>query len=53
MPKAHAFIFENYWIVHEEFMEIVENGWHTQQNQTDKAKRMEAKLKNLRKTWLK
>jgi hypothetical protein len=49
IPKARAFRFENYWMLHDEFMEIVENCWHILNYQTDKAKKMGAKLKHLRK----
>jgi hypothetical protein len=36
-------------MMYDEFMEIVENGWGTQLNQSDKAKRLGAKLKHHRK----
>jgi hypothetical protein len=50
IPKAQTFRFENYWMMHEDFLEIVQYGWQTPSNQVDKAKKMDAKLKELRKT---
>jgi hypothetical protein len=49
IPKAQAFRCENYWMMHEEFLQTIENGWNLPNNQTNKAKRMVYKLKSLRK----
>jgi hypothetical protein len=47
IPEAQAFQFENYWMMHEEFMQITENGWNLPNNQSNKAKRMVSKFKSL------
>jgi hypothetical protein len=48
VPKAKVFRFENYWLLHDDFMQVMEHGWNVPTYQTDKAKVMTAKLKNLR-----
>jgi hypothetical protein len=48
IPKTQIFRFENYWMLHDEFMQIMEIAWHTPNNTLDQAKRMVSKLKNLR-----
>jgi hypothetical protein len=56
IPKARVFRFENYWLQHSDFKQIVENSWKILVGYTDPAKRITAKLKNLRKsikTWAK
>jgi exonuclease III/regulator of replication initiation timing len=49
IPKVQIFRFENYWLLHEEFMQIIEDGWNLPNNHSDKARRMVAKLKTLMK----
>jgi hypothetical protein len=49
IPKVQIFRLENYWLLHEEFMQIMEDGWNLPNNHSDKARRMVAKLKPLRK----
>jgi hypothetical protein len=51
IPKAKTFIFENYWMLHDDFMQIMEHGWNLPNDQEDKAKRMGLKLKNLRRVF--
>jgi hypothetical protein len=56
IPKAKIFRFENYWLQHIDFKQIVENSWKVPVGHTDPAKKTTAKLKNLRKsinTWVK
>jgi DNA-directed RNA polymerase sigma subunit (sigma70/sigma32) len=43
------FIFENFWLLHEDFMQVMEFGWGIPNNEQDKAKRVGAKFKALRK----
>jgi hypothetical protein len=43
------FIFENFWLFHEDFMQVMEFGWGIPNNEQDKAKRVGAKFKALRK----
>jgi hypothetical protein len=47
IPKGKIFRFENYWMEHEHFMDIVAHGWNLPVFQTDKAKCLSAKFKNL------
>jgi hypothetical protein len=42
------FRFENFWMEHEHFLDIVAHGWNIPVSQTDKAKSLSAKFKNLR-----
>jgi hypothetical protein len=46
VPKV--FKFENYWLLHDNFMQVMAHGWSVPTFQSDKAKVMIAKLKNLR-----
>jgi hypothetical protein len=46
--KAKVFRFENYWMMHEDFMQVMQHGWGTHTQEEDKAKKLEAKFKNLR-----
>jgi hypothetical protein len=39
ISKAKIFRFENYWMMREEFMHIMEHGWNLPNNQTDLAKK--------------
>jgi endonuclease/exonuclease/phosphatase family metal-dependent hydrolase len=48
IPKGKIFRFENNWMEHEHFMDIVAHGWNLPVFQTDKAKCLSAKFKNLR-----
>jgi hypothetical protein len=48
IPKAKSFWFENYWMLQKDFMQIMEHGWSLPNNQTDKAKMLGYKFKNLR-----
>jgi hypothetical protein len=48
IPKAKIFRFENYWMMHDEFMQKVAHGWDFPTIEGDKAKMMISKLKNLR-----
>jgi hypothetical protein len=49
IPKTHIFRFENYWLQHEDFMNQVSFGWHSDFHHSDAAKMITAKFKNLRK----
>jgi hypothetical protein len=49
IPQSKVFRFENYWILHDEFMPVMQHGWNVPVSQLDCAKRLLAKLKNLRK----
>ena len=48
IPKTSIFRFENYWMEHEEFMPLVQHTWASSVNETDMAKVITAKFKNLR-----
>jgi hypothetical protein len=48
IPKGKIFTFENYWMEHEVFMDFVRYGWSLPTFQTDKAKTLITKFKNLR-----
>jgi hypothetical protein len=41
-------MFENYWLEHDQFMEVVAHGWNIPVQQQDAAKLLTAKFKNLR-----
>jgi hypothetical protein len=49
VPKPHTFRFENYWLEHHQFPEILQLGWNIPIQTEDKAKRISLKFKNLRK----
>jgi hypothetical protein len=49
IPKAKIFKFENYWLLHDEFMPTLEHGWSLPCYQEDKEKKLGAKFKMLRK----
>jgi hypothetical protein len=51
IPKAHSFRSENFWMLHDEFMEVLQLGWDSPILYHDKAKNITAKFKNLRKTF--
>lgn len=48
VSKSSRFRFENYLMEHEDFMAIVQHGWNDPTTQTDAAKRITEKFKNLR-----
>jgi hypothetical protein len=48
IPKARVFRFENYWLQHSDFMQIVQNAWDIPVNHSNSAKMINAKLKILR-----
>jgi hypothetical protein len=48
IPKAKIFRFENHWLLHEEFMLVMQHGWSLVVRSMDSAKRMMTKFKNLR-----
>ena len=54
IPKSKIFRFKNYLMEHEHFLDVVQHGWTLPTNQTDCAKIISAKFKNLRRvirTW--
>jgi hypothetical protein len=56
IPKAKIFRFENYWMNHESFKDIVKSSWDATLPPMNSAKRINTKLKNLRrnlKNWVK
>jgi hypothetical protein len=46
--KAKVFRFENYWLLHDEFMPVMQQGWNLAVVIDDRAKKLMAKFKNLR-----
>jgi hypothetical protein len=48
VPNPSVFRFENYWLEHHQFLDVLQHAWNLPVNQTDKAKRTNAKFKNLR-----
>lgn len=48
VPKGSIFRFENYWMEHDHFLFTVQHGWSLPTGQTDKAKIVLDKFKNLR-----
>jgi len=48
IPVAKIFRCESYWLQHENFKNIVQQAWSTPTHLQDHAKRLTAKLKNLR-----
>jgi hypothetical protein len=48
IPKVKIFIFENFWLLHEEFLPVMQHGWSLAVLPQDKAKMLMAKFKNLR-----
>ena len=49
IPKSKIFRFENFWLQHPQFKEVVKNIWEQQVSETDSAKSISAKFKRLRK----
>jgi hypothetical protein len=48
IPRAKLFRFENYWLQHSAFTDIVKNAWNIPVTFTISAKRINAKFKNVR-----
>jgi exonuclease III len=48
IPRAKIFRFENYWLQHSAFIDIVKNAWNIPVSFTNSAKRINAKFKNVR-----
>jgi hypothetical protein len=48
IPKSKVFRFENYWLLHDDFMQVMQHGWNIPVPYSDKAKRLGGKFKNLR-----
>ena len=48
LPTSNVFRFENYWLQFESFKQIVQNAWNIPVGHMDKAKLVNAKLKNTR-----
>ena len=56
IPKSMVFRFENFWLKHSSFKEVVKTAWEIPVGFTDPAKMINAKFKNLRralKLWAK
>lgn len=49
IPKADIFRFENFWVEHEGFFELVSSFWSNHGDDSDAAKNLSAKFKSLRK----
>jgi hypothetical protein len=48
IPKVRVFRFENYWLLHDDFLGVLQHGWNIPVSTQYKAKILGAKLKNLR-----
>jgi hypothetical protein len=48
ITRAKVLRFQNYWLLHNEFMQVMQHGWNIQVTQKHQAKKMVAKLKKLR-----
>jgi exonuclease III len=48
IPKAQVFRFENFWVDHPGFLDLVKSVWNTEVNATNSATRISAKFKLLR-----
>ena len=56
IPKSKMFIFENYWLKHSSFKQVVQSAWNIPVGHTDHAKKINTKFKNVRralKVWAK
>jgi uncharacterized membrane protein YbaN (DUF454 family) len=49
IPRNKIFRFENHWLKHQQFQEILSQSWENSLAISDKAKLITAKLKSLRK----
>ncbi|XP_073360397.1 uncharacterized protein [Aegilops tauschii subsp. strangulata] len=49
IPRSQIFRFENFWLKHPQFEEVVKNNWEQEVHETDSAKCIAAKFKRLRK----
>ncbi|XP_073360494.1 uncharacterized protein [Aegilops tauschii subsp. strangulata] len=49
IPRSQIFRFENFWLKHPQFKEVVKNNWEQEVHETDSAKCIAAKFKRLRK----
>jgi len=49
IPKSHIFRFENFWLKHSQFKEVVKQIWEQDIQEVDSAKCIAAKFKRLRK----
>jgi hypothetical protein len=47
IPKSKVFRFEIFWLLHEEFMSVLQHGWNVSDLMQDMAKDLGAKFKNL------
>jgi hypothetical protein len=48
IPQSQVFRFENYWLLHDEFMPVMQHGWNVAAQHMDSGKRLMDKFKNLR-----
>jgi len=48
IPKVRIFRFENAWMQHESFMQVVQQSWSGSSNQTEPEKRLTTKFNALR-----
>ena len=48
IPKARVFRFENYWLQHSDFKQVVAAAWNIPVGNLDAVKSLNAKFKNLR-----
>jgi hypothetical protein len=48
IPKSKFFRFENYWLLHEDFMPAMQHGYNLHVLPQDTTKKLMAKFKNLR-----
>lgn len=56
IPRSRIFMFENFWLEHTDFKDVVRNIWEQAVDESDSAKVISAKFKTLRKglkIWLK
>jgi hypothetical protein len=51
VPKSNVFRFENFWLEHHQFRDVFQHGWSLPVPQSDKAKKISAKFKNLRRVF--
>jgi hypothetical protein len=49
IPKGNIFRFENYWMEHEHFMDVVAHGWSVPTFQINIAKKISAKIQGPKK----